>query len=70
MVEKCCGEVLWGSAFSYFPIKVQQSFLFAFSLCFLSVCFLSVCFLFVCFLLVCFLSLCFLSVFSLCVFPV
>ena len=31
-----------GSAFSYFPFKVQQCFLFAFSLCFLSVGFLSV----------------------------
>ena len=54
----------WRLLFPYFPIKVQQCFLFAFSLCFLSVCFLSVFSL--CFL--CVFSLCFLSVFSVCRF--
>ena len=74
MVEKCCGELLWGSVVEKCCREVL-CFLYVFSLCvfclcFLSVCFPSVCFLsvfflFVCFLSVCFLSVCFLSAFSL-----
>ena len=59
LFQLLAGSWFWRLLFPYFPTKVQQCFLFAFSLCFLSVCSLCVFSVF---------SVRFLSVFSVCVF--